>query len=179
METSAKATSFPNWARLKRDKGNYPAWRRHIFDVLQASGCEQAITEEFESLVYESDDSSSSGDDSDDFDQGFSRLGIGKHSHHPSRSSPTSLSDDEYERVHRLYASFQKAGKKGRQRKKGRRKKEKQFEEKKKRMDAKARTAINSTIDSKGFANSTMDCETAYQLWESLKPTEAYTEEDV
>ena len=64
-------------------------------------------------------------------------------------------------------------------REKERRKKEKKFEEKKKRMDAKARTAINSTIDSKGFANSTTDCETAYQLWEALKPTEAYTEEDV
>ena len=78
-----------------------------------------------------------------------------------------------------MYASFQKAGKKGRQRKKGRRKKEKQFEEKKKRIDAKARTLINSTIDSRGFAASTMDCNTAYQLWEALKPTEAYKEEDV
>ena len=37
-------------------------------------------------------------------------------------------------------------------REKERRKKEKKFEEKKKRMDAKARTAINSTIDSKAFA---------------------------
>ena len=68
---------------------------------------------------------------------------------------------------------------KGRKRKKGRRKKEKQFEEKKKRMDAKARTLINSTIDSRAFAASTMSCHTAYQLWEELKPTEAYTEEDV
>ena len=84
METSAKATSFPNWARLKRDKGNYPSWRRHIIDVLQASGCEQAITEEFERLAYETDDSSSSGDDSDDFHQGLSRLGLGKHSPQPS-----------------------------------------------------------------------------------------------
>ena len=46
-------------------------------------------------------------------------------------------------------------------------------------MDARARTAINSTIDSKAFAASTMSCQTAYQLWEELKPTEAYTEEDV
>ena len=130
METSAKATSFPNWARLKRDKGNYPAWQRHIFDVLQASGCEQAITEAFARLVYETDDSSSSGDDSDDFHQGFSRLGLGKHSSQPS---PTASQDDQYERAQRIYASFQKAGKKGMQRKKRekeRRKKEKKFEEK-------------------------------------------------
>ena len=46
-------------------------------------------------------------------------------------------------------------------------------------MDARARTAINSTIDSKAFAASTMSCHTAHQLWEELKPTEAYTEEDV
>jgi len=43
-----------------------------------------------------------------------------------------------------------------------RRRKEKKFEEKKRRMDARARNAINSTIDSKAFAPSTMDCETAY-----------------
>ena len=60
-----------------------------------------------------------------------------------------------------------------------RRRRQKKFEEKKKRMDARARNAIHSTIDSKAFAPSTMDCTTAYQLWEALKPTEAYTEEDV
>ena len=150
METSAKATSFPKWARLERDKGNYPIWRRHIFDVLQASGCEQAITEEFERLVYETDDSSSSGDESDDISQDFSRLGIGKHSPQPS---PTPSQDDQHERAKKLFASFQKAGKKERGREKKRRKKKKKFEEKKKRMDARARTAINSTIDSKAFAH--------------------------
>ena len=121
METSTKATSFPKWARLERDKGNYPVWRRHIFDVLQASGCEQAITEDFERLVYETDDSSSSGDDSDDFHQGLSRLGLGKHSPQPS---PTPSQDDQYERAQRIYASFQKAGKKEMQRKKREKKEE-------------------------------------------------------
>ena len=65
METSAKATSFPKWARLERDKGNYPIWRKHIFDVLQASGCEQAITEEFERLSCESSDSCEPSDSCD------------------------------------------------------------------------------------------------------------------
>ena len=41
---------------------------------------------------------------------------------------------------------------KERGREKKRRKKKKKFEEKKTRMDARARTAINSTIDSKAFA---------------------------
>ena len=84
METSAKATSFPKWARLERDKGNYPIWRKHIFDVLQASGCEQAITEEFERLSCESSDSSlsdeDSGSDSDELRRNLSSLGLGKHS---------------------------------------------------------------------------------------------------
>ena len=53
------------------------------------------------------------------------------------------------------------------------------FEEKKRRMDARARNAINSTIDSKAFAPSTMDCKTAYELWMALKPTEACTREEV
>ena len=181
METPAKATSFPNWAKLQRDKGNYPAWRRHIIDVLQASGCEKAITEEFARLVYESDDSSSSssGDDSDDAHQDFKRLNLGKHSHNPSLSQPAPLQEDQFERARRLYAAFQKKEKKGGKKKKGRRKREKQFEEKKKRMDATARTLINATIDSRGFASSTMDCKTAHQLWETLKPAEAYTEEEV
>ena len=48
METSAKATSFPKWAKLERDRRNYPVWRKHILDVLEASGCEQAITENCE-----------------------------------------------------------------------------------------------------------------------------------
>ena len=46
-------------------------------------------------------------------------------------------------------------------------------------MDARARNAINSTIDSKAFAPSTMDCETAHDLWMALQPTEAYTQEEV
>ena len=179
METSAKATSLPKWARLERDKGNYPVWRRHILDVLQASGCEQAITEEFEHLYCESSDSSSSdedsGSDSDELRRNLSSLGLDKHSPQPS---PTPSQEDQEERARKLFASFRKGGKKDKARRK-RRKKKKKFEEKKKRMDARARTAINSTIDSKQFAASTMACETAYQLWEELKPTEAYTVGDV
>ena len=180
METSAKATSFPKWAKLERDRRNYPVWRKHILDVLEASGCEQAITKEFAFLSCDSSDSSSSyedsGSDGDELRRTLSSLGLGKHSPQPS---PTPSQDDQHEQAKKLYASFKKAGKKERGREKKRRKKKKKFEEKKKRMDARARTAINSTIDSKGFAASTMACVTAYQLWEELKPTEAYTEEDV
>ena len=180
METSAKATSFPKYARLERDKGNYPVWRRHIYDVLQASGCEQAITQEFAFLSCDSSDSSSSGEDSgsdgDELRRTLSSLRLGKHDPQPS---PTPSQDDKHERAKKLFASFSKAGKKERGREKKRRKKKKKFEETKTRMDARARTAINSTIDSKAFAASTMSCHTAYQLWEELKPTEAYTEEDV
>ena len=182
METSAKATSFPKWAKLERDRRNYPVWRKHILDVLEASGCEQAITEEFAFLSCDSSDSASStgsedsGSDGDELRRTLSGLRLGKHDSQPS---PTPSQDDQHEQARKLFASFKKAGKKGRGREKKRIKKEKKFEEKKKRMDARARTAINSTIDSKAFAASTMSCQTAYQLWEELKPTEAYTEEDV
>ena len=87
METSAKATSFPKFARLERDKGNYPVWRKHIYDVIEASGCEQAITEEFAFLSCDSSDSASSnedsGSDSDELRRTLSSLRLGKQSHQP------------------------------------------------------------------------------------------------
>ena len=73
MENSAtKALSFPNWAKLRRDKENYPDWRSHIIDLLQAMGCDQAIRDDFLRLTFNSDDDSSSDDDSDGID--LSRL---------------------------------------------------------------------------------------------------------
>ena len=72
-----------------------------------------------------------------------------------------------------------KKEKKEKSKEKKRRKQEKKFEEKKRQMDAKARSAIKSTIDSKAFAPSLMDCKTAHDLWMALKPTEACTQEEV
>ena len=140
METSAKATSFPKFARLERDKGNYPVWRKHIYDVLEASGCEQAITAEFAFLSCDSSDSFSSdedsGSDGDELRRTLSSLRLGKHSKHSHQPSSTPSQDDQHERARKLFASFQKAGKKGRGREKKRRKKKKKFEEKKTRITA-------------------------------------------
>ena len=87
MENSAtKALSFPNWAKLRRDKENYPDWRSHIIDLLQAMGCDQAIRDDFLRLTFNSDDDSSSDDDSDGID--LSRLGL--QAKHSPQSSPTS-----------------------------------------------------------------------------------------
>ena len=170
----------PEMGEARARQRELPSWRKHIYDVLQASGCEQAITAEFAFLFCDSSDSASSSEDSgsdgDELRRTLSSLRLGKNDSQPS---PTPLQDDQHERAKKLFASFSKAGKKERGREKKRRKKKKKFEEKKIRMDARARTAINSTIDSKAFAASTMSCQTAYQLWEELKPTEAYTEEDV
>ena len=139
--------------------------------------CEEAINSDYEHLAFDSDDESSCEDDAVDFDADFSRMGLGG-SKHSSQSSPTPTQ----QQLKQIYDSFQLMGKKEervRKAQRRRRRRQKKFEEKKKRMDAKARNAIHSTIDSKAFAPSTMDCTTAYQLWEALKPTEAYTEEDV
>ena len=69
MENSAKAQTFPSWAKLKRDKGNYPTWRKHAFDLLQANGCEQAISSEYSQLEYDSVSDSDSSDE--DFEDDF------------------------------------------------------------------------------------------------------------
>jgi len=178
MENSAaKALSFPHWARLRRDKENYPDWQKHIIDVLQAMGCDQAIRSDFASLTYDSGDSSSSDDDSDGID--LSRLDLRElgRAKYPPQSSPTPSQEQQ---LKQLYDSLQLSAKKAKKEKikeRQRRKKEKKFEEKKRRMDARARNAINSTIDSKAFAPSTMDCKTAYELWMALKPTETCTRE--
>ena len=70
MESSAKGIlQVPNWARLKRDKSNFVQWEKAVMDVLEAMGCEAAITEDFAKLKFEDEDydSKSSSDDSDDF----------------------------------------------------------------------------------------------------------------
>ena len=59
------------------------------------------------------------------------------------------------------------------------RKKEQEYEKMKKKMDAKARTIIRNSIDAKAFERSTYDCKTAHELWKTLQPTEAYTEEEI
>ena len=59
------------------------------------------------------------------------------------------------------------------------RKKEQEYEKMKKRMDAKARNIIRNSIDAKAFKRSTYDCKTAHELWKTLQPTEAYTEEEI
>ena len=178
VDSSTKSVSFPTFAKLKRDKSNYPVWHMYISDVLQAMGCEDTITSHYQDQTFDADDSTSSEDDSADFDADFSRMGLGGIKHSP-QSSPTPTQEQQ---LKQLFDSFQLRGKKEkkvREAQKKRRRKQKKFEEKKKRLDARARNAIHSTIDSKAFAPSTMDCTTAYQLWEALKPTEAYTEEDV
>ena len=70
MESSAKGLlQVQNWVKLKRDKSNYVPWQRAVMEVLEAVGCEAAITEEFADLHFKDQgyDSESSGDDSDDF----------------------------------------------------------------------------------------------------------------
>ena len=125
MENSAKALSFPNWARLTRDKNNYPTWRKHIFDVLQAIGCDQAIRSDFAGLTYESDDSSSSDDDSDGID--LSRLGLqAKHSH---QSSPTPSQEQHLKQFYDSLQLSARKAKKEKMKERQRRKKEKKFEE--------------------------------------------------
>jgi len=95
MENSAtKALSFPNWAKLKRDKENYPDWHSNILDLLQAIGCDQTIRADFADLTFNSDDVSSSDDDSDGIDflrldfSGFDLRGVGRERHSP-QPSPT------------------------------------------------------------------------------------------
>ena len=70
MESSAKGIlQVPNWVKLRRDKSNYVPWQRAVMEVLEAVGCEAAITEGFAKLQFNDEDydSKSSSDDSDDF----------------------------------------------------------------------------------------------------------------
>ena len=71
MESSAKGLlQVMNWVKLKRDKSNYVPWQRSVKEVLEAMGCEAAITKGFAKLTLHADDddssSSSSSEDSDD-----------------------------------------------------------------------------------------------------------------
>ena len=71
MESSATKGLFQvqNWVKLKRDKSNYVPWQRAVMEVLEAVGCEAAITEDFAKLRFKDEDydSKSSSDDDDDF----------------------------------------------------------------------------------------------------------------
>ena len=178
MENSAKTLSFPKFAYLTRDKANYPIWSRHAYNALQAMGVEEAISPEFQEWKFDSDNSSSDEDD-DDFN--FSRISLDGSRHHSQPQPPPTPYNGRptpEQQFKQLFESVKK-GRRDREREKERRQKQKEFETKKKRMDAKAKNAIYCTIDAQGFAASTMDCTTAHQLWEALKPTEAYTEEEV
>ena len=182
MENSAKTVTFPNWARLKRDKGNYPTWRKHVIDHLQASGCEQAISSDFSQLAYDSASDSDSSDE--DFEDDFSSftLGGGRQKHPIPQTSPTSSQEQLEEKYKQEINAFLQGTRKAKQKKhkeRKKRKKQKKFEEKKRQMDARARTLIRSTIDAKAFAPSTFHCQTAYDLWTALQPAEGYTEEEV
>ena len=59
------------------------------------------------------------------------------------------------------------------------RKQEEKYEKMKKKIDANARTIIRNSIDAKAFERSTYDCKTAHELWKTLQPTEAYTEDEI
>jgi superfamily II DNA helicase RecQ len=166
MENSAKALSFPNWARLKRDKGNYPTWRKHVIDHLQASGCEQAIRSDYSQLAYNSVSDSDSSDE--DFEDDFSSFTLGGKQRKHDQTSPTTSQEQLEGKYKQEISAYLQGTKKARQKKhkeRKRRKKTKKFEEKKRQMAARARTLIRSTIDAKAFAPSTFDCETAYDLW--------------
>ena len=63
MESSAKGLlQVQNWAKLKRDKSNYVPWQRAVMEVLEAMGCEAAITEEFAELHFKDEDTTGSWD---------------------------------------------------------------------------------------------------------------------
>ena len=94
MVDSGTKVLFPTWAKLKRDKSNYPVWHMYISDVLQAMGCEDTITSHYQDQTFEADDSTSSEDDSANFDDDFSRMGLGGIKHSPqSSSTPTQESE--------------------------------------------------------------------------------------
>ena len=119
MENSAKALSFPNWARLKRDKENYPTWQKHIFDVLQAIGCDQAIRSDFARLTYESDDVSPSDDDYDGID--LSRLDL-RQAKHPPPVFNYNITGTANKAVIRFASAYSKEGKEGEDQRKAKKK---------------------------------------------------------
>ena len=153
MESSAKGLlQVMNWVKLKRDKSNYVSWHRHVKEVLEAMGCEAAITEEFAELKFKDEDydSEPSGDDSDDFLK-------------PSFSSPTPK--PQRTSNFQTYQASSVSSKQTMKIMKKRRKQEERFEKMKRKIDAKARTTIRNSIDAKAFERSTYDCNTAYELY--------------
>ena len=171
--------------------------------MLEAMGCDQAISKDFAKLQLhdDDDDSSSSDEDSDDFpdiqsetqgreyphmseefedDQGQTAA---LRSSSTSSSTPSKHADSAFkqkvERDMKKTKKMMKREKKMKKMMKREKKKKNKFELQKKKMDAKARTAIRNSIDAKAFERSTFDCKTAYELWTTLKPTEAYTEEEI
>ena len=187
---SLKTQLIPTGYRLVRDRSNYPQWCRVVTDLLEASGVEAATTPDFATLTFDPDlsGSSSSEEDSDDdlskriiktLSLGDS-LVKGKQQSSSSTSSSTSSfpqssptpskSDPQFTPQQTGMQAARQQRTQEMKVKRKERKERKKFEEKKKRMDAKARTIIRSTIDAKAFERSTYDCKTAHQLWEALKP---------
>ena len=141
-------------------------------EVLEAGGCEAAITEDFAKLQFNDEDydSKSSSDDSDDF--------ISKPrfpSPMPRQQTPT-FRTFQSSSTASMQAIQEMRRKKAMKKIKKTRKKEKEFEEKKKKMDAKARTIIKNSIDAKAFERSTYDCKTAQRHTQKKRYTERLVE---
>ena len=164
--------------KLKRDKSNYVPWQRSIKEVLEAMGCEAAITKGFAKLTFYADDddssSSSSSEDSDDlpdkqtmfFASSWTKTSTTPTTTKSRRCIPNSnLSSLHLLHLSKHAASMHKESKKGTKKMKKRIKKEKKFQQQKKKIDAKARTAIRNSIDAKAFERSTYDCKTAYMSY--------------
>ena len=103
--------------------------------LVQASGCEQAISSDFSQLAYNSfsDSDSSSTDVEDDFSS-FT-LGGERRKHDPNPQTSPATSQEQLEaKISALLQGKKKARQKKRKEKK-RAKKKKKFEEKKRQMD--------------------------------------------
>ena len=148
-----------NWVKLKRDKSNYVPWQKAVMEVLEAVGCEAAITEDFAKLRFKDEnyDSESSGDDSDDFLSKPRFPSPMPRQHTPSFRTfqPSSTSSMQAIQEMRREKAIKKIKKM--------RKQEQEYEKMKKKMDAKARTIIRHSIDAKAFERS-YDCKAAYKL---------------
>ena len=162
MESSAKGLlQVQNWVKLKRDKSNYVPWQRAVMEVLEAVGCEAAITEEFAKLRFKDEDydSESSGDDSDDFPS-KPRFP----SPMPRQRTPSFRTFQPFPTSSMQAMSEDKRREKAMKKMKKMRRQEEKYEKMKKKIDAKARTIIRNSIDAKAFERSTYDCKTAYEL---------------
>ena len=142
MESSAKGLlQVQKWVKLKRDKSNSVPWQRAVMEVLEAMGCEAAITEEFADLHFKDKDydSETSGDDSDDF---LSKPRFP--SPMPRQRTPSFRTCQPFP-TSSMQANEDKRREKAMKKiKKMRKKKEPEYEKMKKKMNAKARTIIRN-----------------------------------